>query len=173
MKKEEIKKVVLAYSGGLDTSIIIPWLKENYDFEVIAVAADVGQGEELEPLKEKAIKAAARFLIQRGYEVLETGWESEGGSAIDVVAQEDDAIVFVDVYARRGSDKGMPEGGGEASRERREVGAATWLAEHDDEERVNLPIRFDSISMMVISDSRALLRHHINCLGEVTAGETD
>ena len=53
------EKVVLAYSGGLDTSIIIPWLKENYDYEVIAMAADVGQGEELEPLKEKAIEAGA------------------------------------------------------------------------------------------------------------------
>jgi len=56
MSKE---KVVLAYSGGLDTSIIIPWLKENYDYEVIAVAGDVGQGEELEHLKEKAIKTGA------------------------------------------------------------------------------------------------------------------
>lgn len=53
------EKVVLAYSGGLDTSIIIPWLKENYDYEVIAMAADVGQGEELEPLNEKAIKTGA------------------------------------------------------------------------------------------------------------------
>jgi argininosuccinate synthase len=53
------EKVVLAYSGGLDTSIIIPWLKENYDYEVIAVAGDVGQGEELSPLKEKAIKSGA------------------------------------------------------------------------------------------------------------------
>ncbi|HEY8424182.1 MAG TPA: argininosuccinate synthase [Clostridia bacterium] len=53
------EKVVLAYSGGLDTSIIIPWLKENYDYEVIAMAADVGQGEELAPLKEKAIKTGA------------------------------------------------------------------------------------------------------------------
>ena len=52
-------KVVLAYSGGLDTSIIIPWLKEHYDCEVIAVAGDVGQGEELEPLREKAIKTGA------------------------------------------------------------------------------------------------------------------
>jgi argininosuccinate synthase len=52
-------KVVLAYSGGLDTSIIIPYLKENYDCEVIAVAGDVGQGEELSPLKEKAIKTGA------------------------------------------------------------------------------------------------------------------
>jgi len=53
------KKVVLAYSGGLDTSIIIPWLIENYGYEVIAVAGDVGQGEELEPLKEKAIRTGA------------------------------------------------------------------------------------------------------------------
>lgn len=53
------EKVILAYSGGLDTSIIIPWLKENYDMEVIAVAADVGQGEELAPLNEKAIKTGA------------------------------------------------------------------------------------------------------------------
>ncbi|HHT83393.1 MAG: argininosuccinate synthase [Christensenellales bacterium] len=53
-------KVVLAYSGGLDTSIIIPWLKENFDnCEVIAMAADVGQGEELAPLREKAIKSGA------------------------------------------------------------------------------------------------------------------
>jgi argininosuccinate synthase len=55
----EKQKVVLAYSGGLDTSIIIPWLKENYDYEVIAVAGDVGQGEELEPLNEKAVKTGA------------------------------------------------------------------------------------------------------------------
>lgn len=54
-----MKKVVLAYSGGLDTSIIIPWLKENYGYEVIAVAGDVGQGEELEPLREKAIRTGA------------------------------------------------------------------------------------------------------------------
>lgn len=55
----EKQKVVLAYSGGLDTSIIIPWLKENFDYEVIAMVGDVGQGEELEPLKEKAIKSGA------------------------------------------------------------------------------------------------------------------
>jgi argininosuccinate synthase len=52
-------KVVLAYSGGLDTSIIIPWLKENYGYEVIAMAADLGQGEELAPLREKAVKTGA------------------------------------------------------------------------------------------------------------------
>ncbi len=52
-------KVVLAYSGGLDTSIIIPWLKENYGYEVIALTADLGQKEELAPLNEKAIKTGA------------------------------------------------------------------------------------------------------------------
>jgi len=57
--EQKVKKVVLAYSGGLDTSIIIPWLKENYGCEVIAYAADVGQGEELDPLQEKAIKTGA------------------------------------------------------------------------------------------------------------------
>jgi argininosuccinate synthase len=58
--EKEIKKVVLAYSGGLDTSIIIPWLKENFNnCEVIAVAADVGQGGELDGLREKAIKTGA------------------------------------------------------------------------------------------------------------------
>ena len=59
MKKETIKKIVLAYSGGLDTSIIIPWLKENYNNpEIIAVAADVGQGDELEGLEERRLRPA-------------------------------------------------------------------------------------------------------------------
>ena len=65
MSKKEIKKVVLAYSGGLDTSIIIPWLKENYNNpEIIAVAGNVGQGDgELDGLEEKAIKTGASKLI--------------------------------------------------------------------------------------------------------------
>ena len=64
MNKTEIKKIVLAYSGGLDTSIIIPWLKENYnDPVIIAVAGNVGQADELEGLEEKAIKTGASKLI--------------------------------------------------------------------------------------------------------------
>ena len=63
MNKANIKKVVLAYSGGLDTSIIIPWLKENYNnCEVIAVSGNVGQADELEGLEEKAIKTGASKL---------------------------------------------------------------------------------------------------------------
>lgn len=59
----EKMKIVLAYSGGLDTTIIIPWLKENYDCDVIAVAADVGQGEELAPLNEKAVRSGASKIF--------------------------------------------------------------------------------------------------------------
>ena len=64
MDKKDIKKVVLAYSGGLDTSIIIPWLKENYNnCEVIAVSGNVGQADVLEGLEEKALKTGASKLI--------------------------------------------------------------------------------------------------------------
>lgn len=64
MEKKEIKKIVLAYSGGLDTSIIIPWLKENYNNpEIIAVAGNVGQADELDGLEEKALKTGASKLI--------------------------------------------------------------------------------------------------------------
>jgi argininosuccinate synthase len=57
MAKKE--KVVLAYSGGLDTSVILPWLKETYGYETIAFAADLGQGDELSGIKQKALKSGA------------------------------------------------------------------------------------------------------------------
>lgn len=63
MSKKEVKKVVLAYSGGLDTSVIVPWLKENYNCEVICFCADVGQAEELNGLEEKALASGASQLI--------------------------------------------------------------------------------------------------------------
>lgn len=59
---KKYNKIVLAYSGGLDTSVLIPWLKENYGCEVIAVSADVGQGAELDGLEEKALKTGASKL---------------------------------------------------------------------------------------------------------------
>lgn len=65
MAKGDVRKVVLAYSGGLDTSVIVPWLRENYGCEVVCFCADVGQAEELEGLEEKAIKSGASKLIVR------------------------------------------------------------------------------------------------------------
>ena len=55
----DVRKVVLAYSGGLDTSVIVRWLQETYRSEVVTFTADLGQGEELEPIREKALLAGA------------------------------------------------------------------------------------------------------------------
>ncbi len=86
--QDEVKKVVLAYSGGLDTSIIIPWLKERYNCEVIAVAADLGQGEELMGLQEKALATGAskvyvedlreEFIVDYIYPTMKAGAIYEG-----------------------------------------------------------------------------------------------
>jgi len=65
MIKPTVQKVVLAYSGGLDTSVIVPWLKENYGCEVVCFTADVGQGEELDGLEAKALASGASQLIVR------------------------------------------------------------------------------------------------------------
>jgi argininosuccinate synthase len=65
MPRGDVKKVILAYSGGLDTSVIVPWLRENYGCEVICFCADLGQGEELAGLEEKAIQSGASKLIMR------------------------------------------------------------------------------------------------------------
>ena len=62
---KQVKKIVLAYSGGLDTSVILRWLKENYKAEVVAFCADLGQGEEMAPLEEKARKTGALKYVQR------------------------------------------------------------------------------------------------------------
>ena len=64
MEKKKVHKVVLAYSGGLDTSVIVPWLKNNYDnCEVICFTADVGQREELDGLEDKAIASGASLSL--------------------------------------------------------------------------------------------------------------
>ncbi len=63
MSSTDVKKVVLAYSGGLDTSVIVPWLRENYGCEVICFCADIGQGEELSGLPEKAVASGASQCI--------------------------------------------------------------------------------------------------------------
>ena len=61
--KKPVKKVVLAYSGGLDTSVILKWLQDHYDAEVVTFTADLGQGEELEPARKKAEAAGVKDII--------------------------------------------------------------------------------------------------------------
>jgi argininosuccinate synthase len=64
-KRAKVQKVVLAYSGGLDTSVIVPWLRNNYQCEVICFTADIGQEEELDGLEEKALKSGASKIYIR------------------------------------------------------------------------------------------------------------
>ncbi|CVK18169.1 argininosuccinate synthase [Sporomusa sphaeroides] len=111
----DIKKVVLAYSGGLDTSVIIPWLKENYGCEVIAMCADVGQGDELAPVREKAIKSGAskvyiedltaEFVESYVWPTLKAGAVYEGKYLLGTsFARPIIAKAMVDVALKEGAD---------------------------------------------------------------------
>lgn len=115
----------------------------------------------------KAMKAASRFLEHRGYEVLETGWKCPAGTS-DIVADDDGVLVFVDVSARDGADRGFPaESCSQQTRTSREMIALAYLAEHDD--GTELPVRFDNVAVVAFSPDRAMIRHHINALGEAVA----
>lgn len=115
----------------------------------------------MKELKTSAVKAASRYLDRKGYTVLEVGWKSEAGEA-DVVAKDGDALVFVKVRARTGAKAGFPaEGNGAAERAEREKVALAYLAEYDE---VDIPVRFDDMSFVVIAPDRAMIRHHINSL---------
>ncbi|RVU54827.1 argininosuccinate synthase [Anaerosphaera multitolerans] len=114
-KNNEIKKVVLAYSGGLDTSITIPWLKENYGCEVIAVVGNVGQDDELEGLEEKAIQTGAskifiedltdEFVEDFVFETLKAGAKYEGKYLLGTsFARPVIAKRLVEIAHREGAD---------------------------------------------------------------------
>ena len=78
-------KVVLAYSGGLDTTVIIPWLKENYDYDVIAVCVDVGQGDDWKVIKQRALDtgAAACYVVDAREEyITEYIWPAVKANAV-------------------------------------------------------------------------------------------
>lgn len=112
----DIKKVVLAYSGGLDTSVIIPWLKENYDgCEVIAMCADVGQGDELAPVHDKALKSGAskvyiedltkEFVEDYVWPTLKAGAVYEGKYLLGTsFARPIIAKALVDIAIKEGAD---------------------------------------------------------------------
>ncbi len=112
---EKLNKIVLAYSGGLDTSIIIPWLKENYDCEVIAVCADVGQDEDLDFVREKALKTGASkafvedlkkpFVEEYLWPMLKSGAVYEGKYLLGTsIARPLIAQALVNVALREGAD---------------------------------------------------------------------
>ena len=108
-------KVVLAYSGGLDTTVIIPWLKENYNCDVIAVCIDVGQGKETDGLEERALKSGAskfylktvteEFITDYIYPTLKAGAVYESTYMLGTsMARPLIAKVLVDIALAEGAD---------------------------------------------------------------------
>ena len=111
---------------------------------------------------ERARAAAERFLTHRGYDILETPWVAPNGKdKFDIVAEEGDTLVFVDVFAREGACEFPDE---RMERQHAEGLALQYLA-NTDQDIADKPIRFDAISLVTLNESRALLRHHIHCLG--------
>lgn len=103
--------------------------------------------------------AAARYLERRGFEILERNWICPYGEA-DIIAQDEGTLVFVEVKTRSNADKGLPEEAvDEKKRDRYERIAAAFLAAY---ETVDIAVRFDVVSILVIGNERALLRHHTN-----------
>lgn len=103
-------------------------------------------------LQEKAVKAATRFIERKGYELLETGWTFPEGTRIDLIASDEDTLVFIDVTATEYGEGGFE--GGKVKRGDLEIAGNSPDGD--------IQVRFDIIDMMVVSTDRALLRHHIN-----------
>ena len=113
-------------------------------------------------LGRKGEDAAVRFLERRGYDIVERNWTCFAGEA-DIIARDGEAVVFVEVKTRTGASNGLP---GEAvtknKRERYEKIACAFLADYD---VVDVPVRFDVVSISLIDTDRAMVRHHIDAFG--------
>ena len=103
--------------------------------------------------------AAARYLELLGYEILERNWKCPAGEA-DIVARDEDAVVFVEVKTRTSLARGLPsEAVDEAKRARYEKIAGWYLRDY---EFVDVPVRFDVVALLVVTEDRALVRHYRN-----------
>src|ERR1039458_1559143 len=116
---DRIKKVVLAYSGGLDTSVIIPWLKENYRCQVVAFISDVGQGKEVGPAREKALRTGAVKAVVKDQR--KDFLENFCFPALRAQAKYEGSYLLVTSLARPIIAKGLVE---TALREEAEIGRA-------------------------------------------------
>ena len=94
-----------------------------------------------EELHRRAVKAATQSILRRGYEVIDTDWESVCGGHIDLVAKDHDELVFIDVTVSEDQEKSSPADG-------------------------DLKVRFDTISLIVLNEQRAFMRHHTNVFGQ-------
>ncbi len=113
-------------------------------------------------LGRKGEDAAVRFLERRGYDIVERNWTCFAGEA-DIIARDGEAVVFVEVKTRTGASNGLPaEAVTKNKRERYEKIACAFLADYD---VVDVPVRFDVVSISIIDTDRAMVRHHIDAFG--------
>lgn len=109
--------------------------------------------------------AAAKFLERHGYEIVARNWTCSAGEA-DIIARDGDALVFVEVKTRSNTEKGLPEEAiTPAKRKRYEKIAVSFLKGFDLDEADDVQVRFDVVSILVVSSDRAFVRHHINAFG--------
>lgn len=117
------------------------------------------QGKSNIELGRRGENAAVRFLDRRGYEIVERNWTCSAGEA-DIIARDDETLVFIEVKTRSNTDKGFPSEAVNAAKRRRYEGiAAQFLQGYD---VVDVAVRFDVVSIVVVAVDRALIRHHIN-----------
>jgi putative endonuclease len=120
------------------------------------------RGELNKELGRRGEAAAVRFLERHDYEIIDRNWTCPAGEA-DIIALDDDAVVFVEVKTRSSTEMGFPSDAVDAKkREKYEKIAAMFLMNYD---VIDVQVRFDIISIVVVSPDRALIRHHINAWG--------
>lgn len=115
----------------------------------------------IKDLRQQGIEATCRFLERQGYEIAERGWCC-GSDEVDIICTNEGCLVMVDVDTRSGSETGLsPKPESSDARGRFERIAAGYLASHD---VCDMRVRYDRVSLLVMSPSRAFLRHHIDAL---------
>lgn len=107
--------------------------------------------------------AAARYLERMGYEIIDRNWSCPAGEA-DIVARDMDYLVFVEVKTRTSIDKGFPSEAVDAEKRARYEKIAAWYVR--DYEFVDIPVRFDVVALLVVSEDRALIKHFVNAFSE-------
>lgn len=125
-------------------------------------AAPARRGKQSKELGRKGEQAAIRFLVRHGYDIIARNWECAAGEA-DIIARDGDAVVFVEVKTRSSVEKGLPEEAVTAAKRKRyEKIAGYFLRDYPE---VDVPVRFDVVSILVMHESKAFVRHHINAFG--------
>lgn len=115
-----------------------------------------------EELHRRAVKAATQSILRRGYEVIDTDWESVCGNRVDLVAEDNGELVFIEVTESEDMEGGFLDGN--HNRAQMELMAAKWLAASSP--NGDIKVRFDTISLIVLNEQRAFMRHHTNVFSQ-------